>query len=687
MLTFATAPPASGLPQGEYTFHATVGLSDAVDPPNAYRDHLAVPPSFSRDTGPTFTASFAGPRTIVLTASEALDATTVNPLTFRSVVTSLFTAPLADVPLVPVRYSAGSPPQVAITLRADAADGATYTITPTSAVSDAGGMTYTAGPVMATYDAAAAVPFAASTRSATQTVVTFGAALSGTLDASAWIVAEGTTGRAVTSVAALGADGMPVAAETATPAAGSTPAVTPVISASDGRMTLLITHEALSSTAATPDVAHVRPAAVPAGGHLSTGGAEASPSLAVAADGAGPTFTAERTGTDTFVLTFSEPTMGSIVASDWAVEATGDAPPVGVAVGTLELAAPTAVTLGLAGDAGVNVPHKVEPAAALVGTDGARAIAAATAVRGTDAPVLTSAAFSSANRIGLGFSAPLAEAPALLASSYEVRTPSGVVALTEPNAAAIPPIVPVIYDDETPRSITLVLAADAAAGVVHTITPRAALVGADEPAMSAVGAATAVFNAAAPTLDSALFGSADMITLRFSEPLAEGPAGMASSYTVTIPDGADSDSDPDTVTVSTAAPIGQTATLTLRIAAGDVQAVAAAPTVTYVAPPTRPETPLRDAAGNVMASGSAVAEDSAAPAIEASFTSPTTITLRLSEALVASTVTAANLRVTAPDGTNTPNDLDSAPDVIELAGTNPISYTDGSLVLLIELAA
>ena len=275
------------------------------------------------DLAPTFTALFAGPRTIVLAASEALAPATVTVAAFP-VTTADGAVDLAGTPPDPVRYTAGSPPHVAITLAAPATDGTAYTITPAASVTDAAGTPYAAGPVTVTFDATAAAPFAASTRSLTETAVTFGADLSGTLDASAWRILEGTSALAVSSVAVSGGT------EVATPSSA-------VAISSAGARTLVIAHAALSSTAATPDVAHERPATVPSGGHLAAGGSEASDSLAAATDGAPPTFTAVTASATTVSVTLSEPSRGEVLSSDWRVTE-GDAAPYAVSPRPTDLA-------------------------------------------------------------------------------------------------------------------------------------------------------------------------------------------------------------------------------------------------------------------------------------------------------------------------------------------------------------
>jgi len=330
LLTFDISPEAAGgLRDGAYTFHATRELTDAHVPPNAYQDGRVMPPSLTLDTAPTLTASFAGPRTITLAASEALAPATVTAGAF-AVAGPDGTA----VDVAGARYSAGSPPHVALTLGADAAAGE-HVITPATSITDADATPtpYAGGAIRATYDAAAPPPFTAATRSATETVVTFGGELSGTLDAASWAVTDDDDSvmatdeaRAVTHVEVLSGG---VASGRAEP--GSPAAIT-----ATGATSILITHAGLDSTASTPEVAYARPAQAPPGGHLSAGGEEAADSMAEASDGAPPTMVARTSAAGMtaaevarlsavtgITVTFSETVGGTTSLGSWDVGGLG----------------------------------------------------------------------------------------------------------------------------------------------------------------------------------------------------------------------------------------------------------------------------------------------------------------------------------------------------------------------------
>ena len=152
VLTFDIAPAGAGLariPDGDYTLHATQGLSDAHDPPNAYR--VSTPgTAITLETSPTFTAMFASERSIVLTASEPLAASTVTDSSFTVSGVGLATTD-------PVSYTAGST-TVTLALGADAAAGTSYTVTPAATITDTAtpANTYAGGAITVTYSPAAA---------------------------------------------------------------------------------------------------------------------------------------------------------------------------------------------------------------------------------------------------------------------------------------------------------------------------------------------------------------------------------------------------------------------------------------------------------------------------------------------------------------------------------------------------
>ncbi|MDD9853714.1 MAG: Ig-like domain-containing protein, partial [Deltaproteobacteria bacterium] len=137
------------------------------------------------------------------------------------------------------------------------------------------------------------VSFAARTSSLTTTVVTFDSPPGGTLDASDWsVVDDGGASRAVASVA-LG-DSLAVggaAPRTATVPAGSQ------------ETALVITHEALSSTASTPRVSYGQPAT----GGMTAAGAALASAVAEASDGVAPEFTVRKATDGNVVAEFGEP--------------------------------------------------------------------------------------------------------------------------------------------------------------------------------------------------------------------------------------------------------------------------------------------------------------------------------------------------------------------------------------------
>ncbi|MCY4252399.1 MAG: hypothetical protein OXD41_03730, partial [Thaumarchaeota archaeon] len=303
--------PAAGtqsIRDGTHYFHATAALTDAAGVEYAAR--VTPAERLTRDQPPSFTASFEGPRTIVLVASEALDAATVTAAALPVTVpdgddegNAADPVALAGAPLAPVRYAASDPPRITLTLAAPAAAGVTHTITPATSITDAGSqaMPYGGLPVRATH-AGAAPPFSASTRSLTETVIEFGASLSGGTAASSWaVIGDDPDGDgaglppalAVSSVEALGPSGA------ALPAAS--------IDAASGVTRLLLTHAAMASAAGTPDVAHSRPAEDLPAGPLSSGGAAVPDSIVEASDGFVPAVSVSTAAVRAITVEFGEP--------------------------------------------------------------------------------------------------------------------------------------------------------------------------------------------------------------------------------------------------------------------------------------------------------------------------------------------------------------------------------------------
>ncbi|MDD9815509.1 MAG: hypothetical protein OXU31_05965, partial [Gammaproteobacteria bacterium] len=274
--------PASGaaLAEGTYWFHGDRGVRDASPEANAHNPRgtdAGVPAAL--DIPPTLTAWFADPSTISLRASEPLDRATVVAAGSFVVTAPDDTNVPADadalddvvaLAAVPVVHEAGSA-DVAIRLLAPAKAGVPHTITPAATVADAGGVRYAGGALSAGYSA----PFAASTRGLTATVAAFdGGAVSGTLDASNWAMADGGAAVAVSAVTAV-----------------------------DGGAALLIAHGQLASTASTPTVTY-------SGGDLREGPLPVVAGVPVAAsDGAGPSLDASTPPAFTdagLVITFGE---------------------------------------------------------------------------------------------------------------------------------------------------------------------------------------------------------------------------------------------------------------------------------------------------------------------------------------------------------------------------------------------
>ncbi|MDD9802472.1 MAG: hypothetical protein OXU53_07975, partial [Deltaproteobacteria bacterium] len=280
------------VPDGEANDNRRGYVADRADAPNAIPDPFTAP-VHDREA-PAFTV-----RTATAAEEALVGATTDADRAGSQFVTALMTRPMeaADFASTPagaqaqwslargdvsytvtsVARAAAAPPvhdRVIVRASQPEPDGFFEIVAPPGPLV----LTYTAGaapltgangvamasPTRATLAAVQAPdPFDARTQSLTQTVVTFdGGSLSGTLDTRDWRVSqENSLGaqlqRDVTSVAALDSSGDAVAAETARPAAGATPAVTPTISASDDRTSLLITHAPLTGTGVRPDVSYV----------------------------------------------------------------------------------------------------------------------------------------------------------------------------------------------------------------------------------------------------------------------------------------------------------------------------------------------------------------------------------------------------------------------------------------------
>ena len=176
-------------------------------------------------------------------------------------------------------------------------------------------------------------PFAAETRSATTTLVTFdGGDLGGALAVADWSIME--SGGVGTRLVALVVEtvttdpadsvrsntvGTPHGAAVASVTVGASPAVTQI----------LITHPELSSTASTPTVSY-------RGTGLTEGGEPVPRGDAVAADGAPPTFEAELASASTVRIIFSERVDGTTAQGEWAVA--------GSVVSSVEPSAPSSAT-------------------------------------------------------------------------------------------------------------------------------------------------------------------------------------------------------------------------------------------------------------------------------------------------------------------------------------------------------
>jgi len=477
-----TEAPAA-LREGTYWFHGTSGIRDASDGEKRHNPRgTDAGVQLTTSVAPTFTAWFITPRTIELQPSENLDRDTA--IADGSVsVTDAAGASVALADANPVSYVVGS--VITVHLQEEAERGVTYTIAPATTITDTSGVPYGGATIDASYD----YPYAAEARSRTETVVTFDDALAGVLLAQVWLVTEDGAGRAVSSVAPLDSSGNPVAGLTATAATGEAAATSATIASSNRYTQLLITHERLEETDATPSVSYA--------GGLYEGTTRVVGEVPVTAtDGISPEVVSYRLPGPSdgglnahLIVVFSEnlahpsshaafphlysaPTGGSyvsdIIGTSYqslgedcntcvlTIQYTSEPPE-----GTYYLAV-TSVT-----DDDDNAYDKT--ASREVGEEGRIRIE-----YDRTPPVLGLSSFTSSTTIALTFDDLLSTSPALGAANFAVTVPDDTISPPDddsaPDAVALDAETPVTYDAGS-RTVTIHLAAGAVRDVVHTITP------------------------------------------------------------------------------------------------------------------------------------------------------------------------------------------------------------------------
>ena len=202
------------------------------------------PPIVDRAAPEILHAAFASADEIVLTLSEHLSGTEASIESAAHAVSSAAAAVPLSAEAGPDYRELWDLSKLALTLASPAAQGASYTVTLPASLTDEAGNPFASRTYTLEYSP---VTFTARTSSPTATVVTFASPPGGTLDVSDWSVAD--DGGAAREVASL-ALGASTAVGGAAPRAAAVPA-------GSQETELVITHEALSSTASTPRVSYV----------------------------------------------------------------------------------------------------------------------------------------------------------------------------------------------------------------------------------------------------------------------------------------------------------------------------------------------------------------------------------------------------------------------------------------------
>ncbi|RNJ76905.1 MAG: hypothetical protein EB824_00175, partial [Thaumarchaeota archaeon S15] len=442
MLEFDIAPAAAGLsriPDGTYTLHATGALTDEASPANAYAQPAAAP-EMVLDTDPALTARFAAARTIVMEASEPLNPATVTDTSFP------VTGPGGPLDLAvraqgvePVAYTAGST-TVTLTLREDARDGAAYTITPSTSISDADGTpnAYSGGPITITYSALAptAVSYAVLDRdrgTAAEREALF-APLTGAVRDPPYAshAREGDTIRLSITLDRATDPASPPTVLFVGKAAGSEVTMERFGNTDEWRAAYTVESAAQNAGLADGPFTFEAMATAPGGTRATITHASIPSSAPPTIDRTVPTLSAETSTVRTVTVEFSEPVSGSVGAGDWRVNGAGTAvTPLVMSSGLeLELRVDAADAFGTGDTPEVSYSMPTRPRASLLLDAAGNAVASATVEASDGLPPEISAAFTGTATITLRLSEPL-DATTVVASSLPVSVPDGATGITD----------------------------------------------------------------------------------------------------------------------------------------------------------------------------------------------------------------------------------------------------------------